>query len=71
MNASSFWFVKCSKSFYKNIETSIFILEEYGDLLFYYINDSLNQDLDIKKCRSNAEFLIKALKDLGLHINSE
>lgn len=57
--------------FIKNIETSIFILEEYGDLLFYYINDSLNQDLDIKKCRSNAEFLIKALKDLGLHINSE
>lgn len=53
------------------IGTSIFILEECGDLLFYYIYYSLNQDLDISNCISNAEFLIKTLKDLGFHINFE
>lgn len=43
-----------------------------GICCFYYIDDSLNQDKDINNCRSNAELLIKTLKDLiGFHINSE
>lgn len=46
-------------------------LRSIGICCFYYIDDSLNQDMDINNCRSNAELLIKTLKDLGFHINSE
>lgn len=46
-------------------------LRSMGICCFYYIDDLLNQDVDINNCRSNAELLIKILKDLGFHINSE
>lgn len=36
-------------------------LRSMGICCFYYIDDSLNQDLDINNCRSNAELLIKTV----------
>lgn len=42
-----------------------------GISCFYYIDDSLIQDLDSNNCRSNAEVLINTLKELGFHVNFE
>lgn len=46
-------------------------LRQQGMSSFYYIDDSLIEANSFDACKSNAEFLVKLLNDLGFSVNME
>lgn len=46
-------------------------LRQQGISSFYYIDDSLIEANSFDSCKSNAQFLVKLLNDLGFSVNME
>ena len=46
-------------------------MRSQGISCFYYIDDSLNQDIDQETCINNATMLLQMMQALGFYINFE
>lgn len=70
-NALLFGLASAPTVFTKIMKPVFAYLRQQGISSFYYIDDSLIEANSFDACKSNAEFLVKLLNDLGFSVNME
>lgn len=70
-NALLFGLASAPRVFTKIMKPVFAYLRQQGMSSFYYIDDSLIEANSFDACKSNAEFLVKLLNDLGFSVNME